>query len=197
MNRDIAELEERFQQLRRMGSALATEMRAVAETLTITGLTDQCDLEKSLDSYQSQWTDLCDDLSLPSEAAANGNHLNWDSFRGRLAEFREAGEALARLEIVNQLTTPSGSESLLDPVHSSCREIMDRILKCPWAETDLIRDIRSGCHPLSRLTSLVTSLQDLTDDQWTAEMNSMQELFGAALTTLLARGKLTLSTNSV
>lgn len=193
MNWDVVELEERFQELRRSSSALSAEMRATATSLVNQGHCSSDELEGLIASYQMQWTTLRSHLELTGKDSPSPNEPSWDRLAERLGELSRAGEALEILRKVEQLRITSGSESLLIPVREALEEAANRLSRSPWNEAGLIEDVREGRHPLCRLVSLVESLRELTDDQWASEMNAMQQMFGVALSTALARGKLTLS----
>ncbi len=196
MNWDVAELNEQFLQLKRSGSALSAQMRVAAASLVNSGPCPSDDLEGAIDSYSQRWGGLCSGLRLSEQDTTTESTPDRGRIQGRLTEISQADEALALLRKVEQLRTSQGSESLLDPVRQVFHEITSRLETSPWSETALIQEVREKRHPLCRLVSLVESLHELTDDQWVSEMNAMQQMFGVALSTALARGKLSLSNDS-
>lgn len=192
MNWDVVELEERFQQLRRSSSALSTVMRATATSLVNQEYCSSVELEESISSYQVQWKTLHSHLELTGNDSPSPNDSSWDILAERLVVLNRAGEALKILRKAEQLQITSGSESLLIPVREAFEEATSRLSRSPWNEAGLIEDVREGRHPLCRLVSLVESQRELTDDQWASAMNAIQQMFGVALSTALARGKLNL-----
>ncbi len=197
MNWDVEELDEQLQQLKCSGSTLSTEMRAAAALLTDSGQCPLQELESSIGVYRNDWIGLCSELEMPPQDTAIEDAWAWDQLDGRLTDIRLAAEALKRLRKVERLRVPAGSESLLDPVHKAFLDAKTRLTQSPWNESKLVQDVWEGRDPLCRLVALVESLHELTDDQWVSEMNATQQVFGVALSTALARGKVTLSTASV
>ena len=117
----------------------------------------------------------------------------WEQFQGRLDVCHQASQASQRLQAVDRLRVQSGFEATLEPVRTLHREVTARIVKSPWEEADLIREIQDGRHPLCRLVSLVEDLRELTDDEWATEMGATQRVFGIAVSTAIARGKVELT----
>ncbi len=193
MNRDVAELEERFQMLNRSRSALSAEMRASAAELRDAGVVPSEALDRSLVDYRELFGHLRVELGITSHDAVPETGSAWDMFRGRLSICHQAAEATQRLQAVERLNVPTGQESTLDPVRQAWREVLFRISKSPWDEADLIREVREGHHVLCRLVSLVERLDELTDDEWTHEMAAVQQSYGVPLSTAIARGKVILS----
>lgn len=193
VRRAVTELEEQLQQLKGSGSELSARLRGVAAALVNPGVCPDEDLQDVVSSYREQWDNLSSAMQMTEKNLSTENGSIWEKFERRLADLRKADETLALLEPVEQICVPAGSESLLAPAHQLFHDVVSRLQKSPWSEATLIEDVRAGRHPLCRLVSLVGSLQELTDDQWAVEMNAMQQAFGVALSTALARGKLSLS----
>lgn len=194
MRREVTELEEQLQQLKSSGSQLSARLREAAAALVTPGVCPHADLDGMVSTYQEQWGELSSTLQMTESSFSAEDGSNWEKFERRLTDWRKADDTQALLSVVEQIRVPVGSESLLAPVHQLHREVVSRLQKSPWSETTVIEDVRAGRHPLCRLVSLVGALQDLTDDEWAVEMNAMQQAFGVALSTALARGKLSLST---
>lgn len=197
MNRDVVVLEERFQQLKSSRSSLSAEMRATATALRTSGHTPGMELDRSLGEYQGRHGQFRLDLGITSQDRGPADESSWDLFARRLTVLRLASEAVQRLQSVERLQMPVGFEATLEPVRVTYRQVMDRLSVSTWEDSGLMQDIREGRHPLCRLVSLTESLHELTDEEWTAEMAAMQAAFGIAVTTALARGKITLSDSPV
>ncbi len=192
MNRDIVELEERFQQLNRSRSALSAEMRDTATALRTSGNIPRAELEHSLGDYRELFGRFRAEMGITTQDSALASGTTWDVFQDRLTVFREASEAIHCVQRSDQLSLSSGVDSVLDPIRLACREVTARLAHSPWDESHLVREIREGHHPLCRLVSLVERLGDLTDDEWTTEMAVVQESFGTSVSTAIARGKVAL-----
>lgn len=192
MNRDVAELEERFQLLNRSRSALSAEMRAAATELRDSGVVPSEALDRSLVDYREQFDRLRAELGIISHDAAPQTASTWDLFYGRLNVCRQAADATQRLLNVHRLSAPTGQEATLEPVRQEWRDVTFQIAKSPWDEVDLIQEVREGRHPLCRLVSLVERRDTLSDDEWTHEMAAVQQSYGAQLSTAIARGKVVL-----
>jgi hypothetical protein len=193
VNRDVAELEERFQLLNRSRSALSAEMRASAAELRDAGVVPSEALDRSLVDYRELFGRLRAELGITSHDAFPETGSSWDMFQGRLNVIRQAADATQRLHAVARLSVPSGHESVLEPVRQAWGDATHRIAKSPWDEADLIQEVREGRHMLCRLVSLVERLNALTDDEWTHEMAAVQHSYGVPLSTAIARGKVILS----
>ena len=193
MNRDVAELEERFQLLNRSRSALSAEMRASAAELRDAGVVPSEALDRSLVDYRELFGRLRSELGITSHDAVPETGSTWDMFQGRLNLCRQAADATQRLQAVQRLSVPTGQETTLDPVRQAMREVLLRISKSPWDEADLMQEVREGRHGLCRLVSLVERVDELTDDEWTHEMAAVQQSYGVSLSTAIARGKVILS----
>ena len=193
MNRDVAELEERFQMLNRSRSALSAEMRASAAELRDAGVVPSEALDRSLVDYRELFGRLRAELGITTHDADPETGSTWDMFHGRLNVCRQAADATQRLLAVERLSVPTGQETTLEPVRQAWREVLFRIAKSPWDEADLIQEVREGRHALCRLVSLVERLDALTDDEWTNEMAAAQQSYGVPLSTAIARGKVILS----
>ena len=193
MNRDVAELEERFQQLNRSRSALSAEMRAAAMALRATGAIPIVELERSLEDYREFFGRFRAELGITSLESDSASGTTWDQFHSRLGDCREAVEATLRLSVVDRLRVDRGFEATLDPVRQMWSEAVTRLSGSPWKELELIQEIQSGRHPVCRLLSLVEHLDELSDDEWTAEMAAIQQSFGVQVSTAIARGKVVLT----
>jgi hypothetical protein len=193
VNRDVAELEERFQMLNRSRSALSAEMRASARALRDAGVVPSEALDRSLVGYQELFGRLQAELGITSHNAVPGTGSTWDLFQGRLDVIRQAADATQRLHAIERLSVPGGQESILEPVRQAWREATFRIAQSPWDEADLIQEVREGRHALCRLVSLVERQDGLTDDEWTTEMAAVQQSYGVPLSTAIARRKVLLS----
>lgn len=192
MNRDVAELEERFQLLNRSRSALSAEMRASATELRDSGVAPSEALDRSLDEYRSLFGHLQAELGITSHEAAPETGSTWDLFHDRLHVCRQAADATLRLQSVQRLSVPTGQEATLEPVRQAWRDVTCQIAKSPWDAVNLIQEVREGRHPLCRLVSLVERRDALSDDEWTQEMAAVQQSFGVPLSTAIARGKVVL-----
>lgn len=197
MNRDLVELEGRFQQLKSSRSSLSAEMRAMAIALRTVGQTPSVELDRSLNEYAGQYDQLRSDLGNPALDQGPADESSWDLFSRRLTVLRQVSDAVQRLLPVERLRMPVGFESTLDRVRMSYDEVAGRLRKSPWEEGKLIQEVREGRHPLCRLVRLTQSLHELTDEEWTLEMAALQDAFGVAVSTALARGKITLSNSTV
>ena len=197
MNRDVVELEERFQQLKTSRSALSAEMRTTATALRTSGQTPTVELDRSLNDYQGRHGQFRADLGITPEDSVQADESSWDLFTRRLTVLRQVSEATQRLQPVERLRMPVGFEATLERVRVAYREVTDRLLKSPWDESELTQAVREGRHPLCRLVSLADALHELTDEEWTTEMAAMQAAFGIAVSTALARGRITLSDSPV
>ena len=193
MNRDVAELEERFQLLNRSRSALSAEMRASAAELRDAEVVPSEALDRSLGDYRELFGRLRAELGIMSHDGVPETGSTWDMFDGRLNVCRQAADATQRLLTVERLSVPTGFEAILEPVRQAWREVVSRISQSPWDEADLIQEVREGRHALCHLVSLVERLDALTDDEWTNEMAAVQQSYGVALSTAIARGKVVLS----
>ncbi len=193
MNRDVAELEERFQMLNRSRSALSAEMRDSAAELRDSGVVPSEALDRSLVDYRELFGRLRAELGITSHEAAPETGATWDMFHGRLTACRHAAEAIQRLLATERLSVPTGFEATLEPVRQAWREATFRISKSPWDEADLIQEVREGRHALCRLVSLVERRDALSDDEWTHEMAAVQQTYGVQLSTAIARGKVVLT----
>ena len=188
MHRDVVELEEHFQRLESSRFALSTEMRATATRLRDAGEIPTENLDRAFDDYRELFGRFQAELEITSHEAES----TWDMFHNRLSVCREATDATVKLRSVDRLSVPVGFEATLEPVRQASREVIDRLATSPWNESDLIREVREGRHPLCRLVSFVERLDDLTDDEWTTEMAAVQQSFGVPLSTAIARGKMVL-----
>ncbi len=193
MNRDMAELEERFQLLNRSRSALSAEMRASAMELRDSGVVPSEALDRSLTDYRELFGRLRAELGITAHEATPATGSTWDMFHGRLDVCRQGADATQRLLAVERLSLPTGPEAILEPVRQAWREVVFRISKSPWDEADLIAEVREGRHALCRLVSLVERQNALADDEWTHEMAAVQQTYGVPLSTAIARGKVVLS----
>lgn len=194
MRQVVTELDEQLQRLKSSGSELSARLRGAAAALVSPGVSPDKDLEDVVNTYQVRWGEFCTAMQMTDAELCTESESIWEKFETRLTDLREADETLALLKPVEQIRVPVGSESLLAPVHRLLREVVGRLQKSPWSETHLIEDVRAGRHPLCRLVLLVGTLHELTDDQWSAELKAVQQAFGGALSTALARGKLSMST---
>ena len=193
MTRDVAELEERFQQLNRSRSALSAEMRTATVELRDSGVVPSEELDRSLTDYRELFGRLRAELGITAHEGIPATGSTWDMFPGRLHVCREAAAATQHLRTVERLSVPIGQEATLEPVHQACREVTARISKSPWDEADLIQEVREGRHALCRLVSLVEHRNALSDDEWTHEMAAVQQTYGVQLSTAIARGKVVLT----
>ncbi len=192
MKRDVVELEERFQQLKSSRSALSAEMRATATALRTSGTISPAELDRSLHDYRELFGHFRAELGITSPDSEQPQDSTWEHFQPRIEQLRSAAQATERLQAVERLSVPKGFEATFDPVRQTHRDVTSRMAKSPWEETDLVQEVQTGRHPLCRLVSLVERLHDLSDDEWTTEMAAIQRAFGLAVSTAIARGKVTL-----
>ena len=193
MSFDVVQIEDRFQQLKRSRSALAEELRAAAMKLRTTGQIPSVELDQSLNEYQDTFGQVRTRLGFTPADVVPEDVSTWDLFQSRLRVCHQAAAALKCLGKVERLRMPKGFEATLDPVVKTCRELQARLARSPWNESELIQEIQAGRHPLCRVVSLVESLRDLSDDEWTTEMAVVQHAFGISVSTAIARGKISLA----
>lgn len=192
MKRDIAELEEHFQQLESSRFALSAEMRDTATRLRDSGEVPSENLDRTFDEYRESFDQFQAELGMTSHEVDSEAEPTWSLFHNRLSVCRDAAAATESLRSVDRLSVPFGFETTLEPVRQASLAAMDRLATSPWNELDLIQDIREGLHPLCRLVSLVERLGDLTDEEWIDEMAAVQLNYGTSLSTAIARGKVVL-----
>ena len=192
MQRDVGELDERFQRLKGSRAALSTKLRETAIALRTSGSIPSAELDLSLGNYREQFGQFRSEMGMTTHDSEQSRNSTWEQFQSRLDVCHQASQVNQRLQAVDRLGIQSGFEATLEPVRTLRREVTERIAKSPWEESELIREILDGRHPLRRLVSLVEGLRELTDDEWATEMAATQRAFGIAVSTAIARGKVEL-----
>lgn len=175
-----AELGKKLEAFRERGAGLAAEVRALLPGLAAEGRPLPAATLQGLAAYKQKYIALCE-FAWPNRSAPVGAPT-FENFDARLVELAAPPPAPAPqepLEIVRSLIAIPGSEALLATIEARIsappEELRDKLEMA-------IRD----------LLSLVSGIENLSDERWEELLGSVTALFGREVAFGAARGKLQL-----
>lgn len=211
MSEQVDQLRVQFQHLREMAGEVSQLSGSAAEQLASAGIPPQEAYLTQLQAYITEFREFRDTLvnelaELPSAERLTGDEITLADleeglWRVRQLRQREQQARQSREDAVLVLSQvlalqPSGDEpvSPLEDVHRQAEALRVEIenatgLTVPDAAGELI----GRTHPLCAVVALAIEADELDDDQWTADYETLTAHFGKPLATALARGRVRLN----